>query len=129
VTHAFLSEKWIESLEALRAEAPTPPAGTAHVVVNLVVLGGPEGDVQAHTSGGQLERGLGEGAPTTVKVPYEVAKKLFIEADASAAIKAVMSGELTIEGDAANLLSMQAQLTAPTPEMIAFHKKVRAFTS
>ena len=129
MTYPFLSEQWIQALEAIRDQAPEPPAGTAAAVVNLIVVGGPDGDVQAHAKAGQLDRGLVDDAPTTVTVPYEVAKKLLIDGDPSAALKAVMSGELTIQGDAANLLSMQAQLSVPTPEMIEFHKKVRAFTA
>ena len=128
MTYPFLSEPWIQALEAIRDEAPAPPAGAEGAVVNLIVVGGPDGDVHAHAQGGQLDRGLIDDAPTTVTVPYDVAKKLLVEADPSAALKAVMSGELTIQGNPANLLAMQAQLTVPTPEMMEFHRKVRAFT-
>ncbi|HSY15835.1 MAG TPA: hypothetical protein VK816_07605 [Jatrophihabitantaceae bacterium] len=128
MTYPFLSEEWIQALEALRDEAPPTP-GSAETLINMIVVGGPDGDVAAHLANGRLDRGLVEGAPTTVTVPYAVARTLIIDGDPSVAIRALMSGELTVVGNPASLLALQGQFGPPGAEYATFYRKVRAFTS
>ena len=71
--------KHFGAIEALRDEAPEPPAVMKDLVLNLTVVGGPDGDRDMHLNSGQFERGHAEGAPTKLTVPYDVAKDLFIE--------------------------------------------------
>lgn len=126
--YQFLSPQWITAVESLRSELPAPPAEAAGVCVNLVVTGGPEGDVDAHLIDGQLEVGLSDGAQTTVKIPFAFAKRLIVDGDPAAALQAVMSGELKIEGNVMNLLRLQETFATPSDEMVAFHQKVRDLT-
>jgi putative sterol carrier protein len=124
---AFLSNAWMDELDKLRGEAPEPPASLADLVINITVTGAPDGDTDVHMAGGQFERGHAEGAPTKLTVPYDVAKKLFIDQDQSAAMQAFMSGQIKVEGDMTKLMAMQGG-GAPSAEQEAFAAKIKAIT-
>ena len=126
--HPFLSEEWFAEVDKLRPEAPAPPPVLAGLVVNVVVTGGPSGDTKVHYQAGQFERGLVDEAPTTVTVPYEVAKAVFIDGNQAAAMQAFMSGQIMVEGDMGKLMAMQS--TGPlTPEQVAFQQRIKDITS
>ena len=124
---AFLSNAWMDELDKLRGEAPEPPAALQDLVINITVTGAPDGDTDVHMAGGQFERGHAEGAPTKLTVPYDVAKKLFIDQDQSAAMQAFMSGQIKVEGDMTKLMAMQGG-GAPSPEQEAFAAKIKEIT-
>lgn len=126
--HEFLSEEWFAAVEALRDEAPEPPAAIKDVVINLTVTDTPSGDQEMRLVGGQLERGHETGAPTTMIVPYDVARQLFIENDQTAAMQAFMTGKIKVTGDMTKLLAMQAG-GPPTPEQEAFAQKLVDLTA
>ena len=128
MSHTFLSDDWFDAVEGLRDEAPEPAAAMKDLTLNIVVAGGPDGDREIHMSGGQFERGLAEGAPTKLTVPYDVAKSMFIDGNQQAGMQAFMSGQIKVEGDMTKLMAMQAG-GAPTPEQIAFQEKVKALTA
>jgi putative sterol carrier protein len=92
-----------------------------------VVAGGPVGDREIHMAGGRFERGLAEGAPTKLTVPYEVAKAMFIDGNQQAGMQAFMSGQIKVEGDMTKLMAMQAG-GAPTTEQQEFQAKLKALT-
>jgi hypothetical protein len=126
--HPFLSDDWFAEVDNLRSEAPEPPAALKDLTVNIVVEGGPDGDKELHMTGGQFERGLADGAPTKLKVPYDVAKGMFIEGNQQAAMQAFMSGQIKVEGDMSKLMAMQTA-GGPTPEQQAFQEKIKAITA
>ena len=126
--YRFLSDEWLDEVEKLRAEAPEPPAAARDLLLNIVVTGGPDGDREVHLKGGQFERGLAEGAPTKVSVPYDVAKAMFVEGNPQAAMQAFMAGQIKVEGDMTKLMAMQAGGGAPSPEQVAFQQKLREIT-
>jgi putative sterol carrier protein len=128
MTHVFLSDEWFDAVEALRGEMPEPPAAAKDLKVNIVVSGGPDGDREIHMEGGQFERGLAEGAPTKLTVPYEVARSMFIDGDQQAGMQAFMSGRIKVEGDMSKLMAMQAA-GGPTPEQQAFQAKLQGLTA
>lgn len=128
MAHTFLSDPWLDAVEALRDEAPEPPAVMKDLVVNVVVVGGPDGDLDVHLNGGQFERGHADGAPTKLTVPYDVAKSMFIDGNPQAAMQAFMSGQIKVEGDMSKLMAMQAA-GAPSPEQEAFQEKLKALTA
>ncbi|HEU5083992.1 MAG TPA: SCP2 sterol-binding domain-containing protein [Acidimicrobiales bacterium] len=128
MAHEFLSDEWMDAVEALREEAPEPPAATKDLVINLVVPDSPFGERQAHMAGGQFERGLHDSAPTKLTVPYEVAKSVFIAGDQQAAMQAFMSGKIKVEGDMTKLMAMQTA-GAPSPEQEAFQAKIKDLTA
>jgi putative sterol carrier protein len=127
--YEFLSDEWIDAVDALRNEAPDPPAAVKDVVINLEVTECPFGERQAHITGGLIERGFAEGAPTKLTVPYDVAKELFVSGNPQAAMEAFMSGKIRIEGDMSKLMAMQTAGMAPTPEQLAFQKKLQGLTA
>jgi hypothetical protein len=46
-------------------------------------------------------------APTSIKITKELARKIFIDADAAAGVQAFLAGEMHVEGDLAKLVAMQ----------------------
>ena len=69
MAYPFLSDAWFDAVEALRDRAPAAPEEVADIAVNMVVTGGPDGDRSLHFAEGRFDRGLVEGAPTTVTLP------------------------------------------------------------
>lgn len=128
MAHEFLSDEWMDAVEALRDEAPEATGPAADLVINLTVVDTPFGDREASMSGGKFERGHTDGAPTTLTVPYEVAKKVFINQDQQAAMQAFMGGQIKVQGDMTKLMAMQAG-GAPTPEQEAFAQKIQDLTA
>ena len=128
MSHVFLSDDWFEAVEGLRDEAPEPAPAMKDLKLNIIVAGGPDGDREIHMAGGQFERGLVEGAPTKLTVPYDVAKAMFIEGNQQAAMQAFMSGQIKVEGDMTKLMAMQAG-GAPTAEQQAFQAKITELTA
>ncbi|MGH9214005.1 MAG: SCP2 sterol-binding domain-containing protein [Acidimicrobiales bacterium] len=128
MAHTFLSEEWFEAVEALRDEAPEPSPTMKDLTLNIVVTGTPNGEAEVHISGGQFERGLVDGAPTKLTVPYDVAKAVFVEGNQQAGMQAFMSGQIRVEGDMTKLMTMQAGAGAATPEQQAFQTKIQELT-
>lgn len=128
MAHVFLSDEWFDAVEGLRDEMPEPAAAIKDLKLNIVVAGGPDGDREIHMAAGQFERGLAEGAPTKLTVPYEVAKSMFIDGNQQAGMQAFMSGQIKVEGDMTKLMAMQAA-GGPTPEQVAFQEKIKALTA
>ncbi|RMF16323.1 MAG: SCP-2 sterol transfer family protein, partial [Candidatus Dadabacteria bacterium] len=96
----FLSDAWFEEVEKIREEhgdVPVPDA-LAGIQLNVVVTEHPEGDKEVHMNAGNFDRGHIEGAPATLKIPFEIAKKMFIEGDQQAGMQAFMAGQIQVEG-------------------------------
>lgn len=70
-----------------------------------MIQGGPEGDKQAHLTGGHFQKGPAEGAPTALKVPHETTKSMFIGGNQQAAMQGFMSGQIKVEGEATSSTS------------------------
>lgn len=106
----FLSDAWFDEVEKIRGELGDPevPAAMKDLKINIVVTGGPDGDREIRMEAGSFERGLAEGAPTKLTVPFDVAKAIFIDGNQSAAMQAFMSGQIKVEGDMSKLMAMQA---------------------
>ena len=131
VPETFLSDKWFDEVEKIRAELgdPAAPAGAADLQLNIVVTGGPEGDREVSLNGGQFERGLAEGAATKITVPYDVAKSMFIEGNQQAAMQAFMSGQIKVEGDMSKLMAMQGGAGAASAEQQKFQERMKEITA
>lgn len=132
MSHTFLSDAWFDAVEELRGDAPDAPAGTADVSVNMVVTGGPDGDRQMHFAGGQFDRGLAEGAPTTVTLPFDIARAMLVDGNPQAAMTAFMAGQIKVQGDMTRLMALQSQggsMTSPSDAQKAFFRKLRDLTA
>jgi hypothetical protein len=121
----FLSDEWFTEVRKLMDEAGDLGGGP-DITLNIVVTGGPSGDKELHSSGGVFGEGLVE-APTKLTVPYEVAKKVFIEQDQQAGMQAFMQGQIKVEGDMSKLMAMQTQ--TPSPAAAELGKKIAEMTA
>jgi hypothetical protein len=131
MAYPFLSDEWFDAVEALRDKAPAAPGEIADIAVNMVVTGGPDGDRELHFAEGRFDRGLVEGAPTTVTVPHRVARSMLVDLNPEAAITAFMTGEIRVEGDITRLMALQQSagaMLAPTPDQLAFIGELRELT-
>lgn len=131
MSYQFLSDAWFDAVESLRDQAPAAPEEIADIAVNMVVTGGPDGDRTLHFAEGRFDRGLVEGAPTTVTVPHRVARSMLVDLDPEVAITAFMTGEIRVEGDVTRLLALQQSagaMLAPTPDQLAFIGELRELT-
>jgi len=124
MAHEFLSDSWFDAVAELEAP-PTPPAMEG-VTINMVVTKD-DGDIEANMGGGKFNKGLAEGAQTTITVPYAVAQALFIKRDQQAAMQAFMSGQIKVTGDMTKMMAMGQQ--TPTPEAEAFANAIVELTA
>src|SRR5262245_1741610 len=106
----FLSDEWLAEAEKIRAEFGE--AGP-DLSLNVTVTGGPEGDKELHTENGGFATGLLADAPTSLTVPYDVARQMFVEGNQQAAMQAFMSGQIKVQGDMTKLMAMQSQGASP----------------
>lgn len=128
MAHRFLSDAWFEEAERIRSEVDPPvPEIVQGLVINLVVKEGPEGDIEAKLEAGRFIKGLAEGAPTKLTVPYDIAKKMFIEQDPQASMQAFMSGQIQVEGDMTKVMAMQAA-GPPSAEALEVQARIREMT-
>ena len=124
----FLSEPWLDEVEKLGADAPPVTGPAADLVLNVVVPDSPDGERELNMQAGKFGRGLVDGAPTKVTIPYDVAKAMFVDGNPQAAMQAFMAGQIKVEGDMTKLMAMQSA-GGPTPEQAAFQEKLKAITS
>ena len=127
--HDFLSDDWFAEAKKLRdaANLPAPSGPAADMKLNIVVTGAPGGDKEVHVLAGEFGEGLLSDAPTKLTVPYEVAKKTFIDNDQQAGMQAFMQGQIKVEGDMSKLMAMQTQ--QPSAEQAELQKKIAAITN
>jgi len=129
MSHAFLSDAWFaEATKIFQEVAPPVPAAIRDLVINLRVKGGPNGDVEARMAAGQILKGFGAGAPTTLAIPFDVARKMVVENDQNAAMQAFMGGQIQIEGDMTKVMAMQAA-GPPSPESLQVTQRIREMTA
>ena len=126
--HPFLSDSWFDEAAKLADEiSPPVPDVLKDLVINFRIKDGPDGDVEARMAAGRLEKGFGDGAPTTVNVPYDVARKMMVENDQNAAMQAFMSGQIQVEGDMSRIMAMQAA-GPPSAESQQLSQRIREMT-
>ena len=126
--HQFLSDSWFDELKTLRDAADIPvPDAIKGLVINVEVNEGPFGQVTAHMEDGRFEKGLSDAAPTKLKMPYDIAKKMVVDGDQNAATQAFMSGKIQVEGDMTKIMAMGAA-GAPGEAQKALEEQIRAMT-
>lgn len=135
--YPFLSEEWIQQTRLIREEfKDRAPAVTMTVRMNQIISDVPfgAGVVHAHldTSSGVLdiETGHVESPDVTVTMPYDVARALLVDGDASAAMNAFMSGRIKVDGDITKLLGLQVPATAAasSPDAALVVERIKAIT-
>lgn len=122
----FLSDDWFTAVDAAVAEAGdlNVPDVLADLIINISVTG--DNEVDMCMNAGQFQRGHIDDAPTTLILPDDLARRLFVENDQAAGMQGFMSGQIRVEGDMSKLMAMQT--AAPSSEQIALQKKILEFT-
>ena len=96
----FLSDEWFAQVDQLIADAGDLqiPEAMSSVEVNVTVTS-PGGETHLFMKNGLFERGHRDSAPTTITLAIELARKIFIDADAAAGVQAFMTGQMQVAGD------------------------------
>ena len=129
MAQVFLSDGWFSEVDRIMSEINPPvPAAIQDLVINFRVTGGPQGDVEARMAGGRLLSGFAASAPTTLSLPFDVARKMMVENDQNAAMQAFMGGQIQIEGDISRVMAMQAA-GPPSPESLQVAQRIREMTA
>src|SRR5580765_3770638 len=91
--YPFLSDEWFTKVDELIAAAGDLkiPAEMKAVEVNVTVTS-PAGDTPLFMKDGLFSRGHRAGAPTSLTVSADLARKIFVEGDTAAGVEAFMSG-------------------------------------
>ncbi|HEX5655846.1 MAG TPA: SCP2 sterol-binding domain-containing protein [Polyangiales bacterium] len=105
----FLSDEWFSKVKELTEDAGelNIPGPLKDLTINLNVTLADGSTKAVHLAGGQFAQGLAAGAPVTVAVPAEIAKKIFVDLDQQAGMQAFMSGQMRVEGDVTKLMVLQ----------------------
>jgi hypothetical protein len=130
VGYQFLSDGWFDEVAKIRKEVGDLqlPQAVKDLKINIEVGDGPSGGkVEWHWGGEGVGRGFVQ-APTKIKLPYAVARKLFVDRDQGAAMQAFMSGQIQIEGDMMQLMSMQSAAGVTTEPAVRLMKRVTEIT-
>lgn len=125
--YEFLSDAWFDEVDKLIATAgdlEIPPEMRA-VEVNITVTS-PAGERRLHMKDGLFARGHRTGAPTSLTLSVELARKIFIDADTAAGVQAFLAGEMMAEGDLGKLVAMQT--TEPSAPQQRLTARIAAIT-
>ena len=124
----FLSDEWFAKVKEIRAAAGDVdvPAALADLKINITVKTD-GGDKQMAMVGGMMEEGHQDDAPTTLVLPADLAKRIFIEGDQSAGMQGFMTGQLKIEGDMSKLMALQS--AQPSDDQKQLMKQIQEITA
>jgi hypothetical protein len=127
MSYEFLSEEWFREVDALIAAAGDLqiPAAMKSAEINVVVKSD-KGDTQLFMKDGLFSRGHQAGAATTLTLREELARKIFVDADAAAGVQGFLTGEIQVEGDLAKLVAMQT--TEPSEPQKQLSKRIASIT-
>ena len=126
--YSFLSDEWFTKVDELIAAAGDLqiPHEMKAVEVNVTVTS-PKGDTQLFMKDGLFTRGHRAGAPTTLSLSAELARKIFVDGDTAAGVEAFMTGVMKVEGDLARLVAMQT--VEPSEPQKKLTRQIAAITS
>jgi len=130
VSYEFLSDAWFDEVARIREELGEIdiPSAFREIRINIEVAEGPEGrTVQSHLGDGNWVRGHQE-AHTTIRLPYTVARRIFVDRDPSAAMQAFMTGQIRVEGDVARLMSLQRPSEPPSADALILITRIAEIT-
>jgi hypothetical protein len=125
--YEFLSEEWFRKVDELVAAAgdlQIPPAMKA-VEVNVTVTS-PTGDTEIFMKDGLFSRGHQPGVATSLTLPLDLARKIFLESDAAAGVQAFLEGTIKVDGDLAKVVAMQT--VEPSEPQKRLTKQIAAIT-
>ncbi len=105
----FLSDEWFAKVQQITEDMGEIeiPGALKDLTLNLTVALSDGSETKVNMSGGQFGQGHKDGAPVTVLLPADIAKKIFVDADQQAGMQAFMSGQMRVEGDVTKLMVLQ----------------------
>ena len=122
----YLSDEWFAKVQELAVEVNLEvPAAMAGMKTNMTVTSD-DGDINFSMADGKLQQGHIDDAATKITVPYDLAKKMFVEEDKQAGMQAFMSGKMKIEGDMGKMMAMQN--IQPTESQKLLQEKIKEIT-
>jgi len=125
--YAFLSPEWFTKVDELIAKAGDLQIPEAMKVVEVnVTVTSAAGETPLFMKDGLFTPGHRAGAPTSLTLTEELARKIFIEADMAAGVQAFLTGEMKVEGDLAKLVAMQT--VEPSEPQKRLTKEIAAIT-
>jgi putative sterol carrier protein len=124
----FLSDEWFSKVKELTEDAGelNIPGPLKDLTINLNVTLADNSIKNVHLAGGQFIQGTKAGAPVTVSLPADIAKKIFIDMDQQAGMQAFMSGQMRVEGDVTKLMVLQT--VQPSPDLRDLLEDVKDIT-
>jgi hypothetical protein len=125
--YPFLSAEWFAQVDELIAKAGDLqiPEAMKAAQVNVTVTS-PRGDAKIYLENGLFSQGHRAGAPTSLTIAEPLARKIFVEGDATAGVQAFLAGEMQVEGDLAKLVAMQT--VEPSEPQKRLTKQIAAIT-
>lgn len=128
MAYKFLSNEWFEEIKKIRDEMGDIEIAPQlkDVVLNVTITGTPEGDKDIALRGLDFVEGHTDDAKTTIVIPVDMAKKMFIDNDRTAAMQAFMSGQLKVKGDMSKMMALAG--AKPTDDQEAFRERLVAVT-
>ncbi len=126
----FLSSEWFDRAHQIIEELGglDLPSEAESVFVDIFVPDGPSGPIEVHLRGGVLSSGFAQNAPTKLTMPFALTYAIFIKTDKLAAMKALVTGKVKVDGELSRLMSL-AQIGGPSPLIQTFQEKVAGFTA
>ena len=106
----FLSDEWFAKVEELMAAAGDLdiPEQLIDLTLNVTVIDPDIGELALCLNAGNMQKGHHDNASTKLELPFELARRLFVENDQSAGIEGFMNGQIKVEGDMSKLMVMQS---------------------
>jgi hypothetical protein len=124
----FLSDEWFAKVDEMIAGAgdlQIPPEMRA-IEVNVTVASA-AGETRLFLKDGLFARGHKDGAPTTLTLSTELARRIFLDGDTAAGVHAFLTGEIKVDGDLAKLVAMQT--VEPSEPQKALTRRIAAITA
>ena len=124
----FLSPEWFAKVDELIAAAGDLkiPEPMRVAKVNITVKGA-KGDTQVHMADGLFRQGHNPSFNTSLTVPEDIARKIFVHGDAAAGVQAFLEGIITVEGDLAQVVAMQT--VDPSAEQMRLAQQIATITA
>jgi hypothetical protein len=122
----YLSDEWFAKVEDLAKEVNLEIApGLATMKINMTITSD-AGNYEWAISAGKIQKGHVSDATTKITVPYDLAKRMFVDEDRAAGMQAFTSGKMKIEGDMSKLMAMQS--IQPTASQKLLQAKIKEIT-
>jgi len=109
----YLSPEWFDDLNATARSRPEPaPVDSAHLSLQQVVTGGPDGDVRywVRLDEGKVTAGLGEAESPDAVISQSYDTAVGVVRGDTRVQAALMSGEIRLAGNIATLIDHQDAL-------------------